>query len=61
MSHPNQASATAAASGARPTSETASDKHIIDNISPRAAIVALLIRLHFYIGILSVLLFSSQP
>ncbi|MEI7164171.1 PepSY domain-containing protein [Pectobacterium parmentieri] len=51
MSHPNQASATAAASGARPTSETASDKHIIDNISPRAAIVALLIRLHFYIGI----------
>ncbi|MBQ4773681.1 PepSY domain-containing protein [Pectobacterium versatile] len=51
MSHPNQASATAAASGARPAAETASDKHAMDNVSPRAAIVALFIRLHFYIGI----------
>ncbi|MDY4366676.1 PepSY-associated TM helix domain-containing protein [Pectobacterium brasiliense] len=51
MSHPNQASATAAASGSRPAGETASDKHAMDNVSPRAAIVALFIRLHFYIGI----------
>ncbi|WP_317178270.1 PepSY-associated TM helix domain-containing protein [Pectobacterium sp. HCp5_1] len=50
MSHPNQASATAA-SGSRPAGETASDKHAMDNVSPRAAIVALFIRLHFYIGI----------
>ena len=51
MSHPNQASATAAASVSRPAGETASDKHAMGNVSPRAAIVALFIRLHFYIGI----------
>ncbi|MFJ5485895.1 PepSY-associated TM helix domain-containing protein [Pectobacterium actinidiae] len=49
MSHPNQASA--AASSARPAAETASDKHTMDNVSARAAIVALFIRLHFYIGL----------
>ncbi len=51
MSHPNQASATAAASGTRSAGETAPDQHAVDNVSPRAAIVALFIRLHFYIGI----------
>ncbi|WP_113632539.1 PepSY-associated TM helix domain-containing protein [Pectobacterium peruviense] len=50
MSHPNQASATAASS-ARTDRETASEKHVMDKVSPRAAIVALFIRLHFYIGI----------
>ncbi|GKW14598.1 membrane protein [Pectobacterium carotovorum subsp. carotovorum] len=49
MSHPNQASASA--SSGRPAAETASDKHAMDNVSPRAAIVALFIRLHFYIGL----------
>ncbi|MEQ9853761.1 MULTISPECIES: PepSY-associated TM helix domain-containing protein [Pectobacterium] len=51
MSHPNQASATAAASGTRSAGETAPVQHAVDNVSPRAAIVALFIRLHFYIGI----------
>ncbi|WP_409159464.1 PepSY-associated TM helix domain-containing protein [Pectobacterium sp. B2J-2] len=51
MSHPNQASANAAVSGTRPAGETASDQHAVDNVSPRAAIVDLFIRLHFYIGI----------
>ncbi|KHN49830.1 PepSY-associated TM helix domain-containing protein [Pectobacterium fontis] len=48
MSSPNQASTVA---NTRPAGETASGKHTMDNISPRAAIVALFIRLHFYIGI----------
>ncbi|MBE5220114.1 PepSY domain-containing protein [Pectobacterium sp. A113-S21-F16] len=47
MSHPNKVSA----SGARSTEKSESDKHAMDNVSPRAAIVALFIRLHFYIGI----------
>ncbi|CAG74680.1 putative iron-regulated membrane protein [Pectobacterium atrosepticum SCRI1043] len=50
MSHPNQASATAA-SGTRPARKIAGEKHAMDKVSPRAAIVALFIRLHFYIGI----------
>ncbi|MEL4886332.1 PepSY domain-containing protein [Pectobacterium betavasculorum] len=51
MSHPNQASATTAASGTRPARETARDSGALDKVSPRTAIVALFIRLHFYIGI----------
>ncbi|WCG84398.1 PepSY-associated TM helix domain-containing protein [Pectobacterium sp. A5351] len=51
MSQPNKASATAAASSIRLAGETTSDQRAIDNISPRATIVALFIRLHFYIGI----------
>ncbi|WP_437216424.1 PepSY-associated TM helix domain-containing protein [Pectobacterium sp. LFLA-215] len=51
MPHPTQASATAATSSTRTAGETASAQHPVDNVSPRAAIVALFIRLHFYIGI----------
>ncbi|MEH0835427.1 PepSY-associated TM helix domain-containing protein [Pectobacterium cacticida] len=51
MTHPDQLSSTGAASGFRPDNDSPPNHAKVNGVSPRAAIIALFIRIHFYIGL----------